>query len=148
MFPTIQRNGVRSLWQDPTELLGGDFNRLINRVFNETGVERTDLIGNYPVDVHEDAEHIYVDAEMPGFKKEEIGVTLEDGVLTIRAERKSEESTTTKHLTERRYSRVQRSFSLPTSVDASKVDAKLADGVLHLVLNKQEAVKPRKIEIQ
>jgi HSP20 family protein len=90
---------------------------------------------------------VFVDAELPGFRKDEIDLTLEGGVLTITAERKQEPKKT-EHLTERRYTRVQRSFALPTSVDESAVDAKLEGGVLKLKLAKHDEVKPHKIEVK
>ena len=106
------------------------------------------LVGSYPVDIHEDDDHLYVDAELPGFKKNEIEVTLENGILGIAAERKVDETKDTKHLTERRYTRVSRRFTLPNMVDENHVQAKLDNGVLHLTLNKREEVKPRKIEVK
>ena len=103
----------------------------------------------YPVDIHEDENHLYVEAEMPGFNRDDVNVTLENGLLTIAAERQEQpkrEGET--HLNERRYRRVQRSFTLPNTVDEDNVAAKLEDGVLKLTLNKKEEVKPRKIEVK
>ena len=91
-----------------------------------------------------------MDAELPGFKKDEIDITLENGTLTISAERSvqnKQEGEGEYLLNERRYSRFLRSFTLPPTVDEAKVDAKLTDGVLHLVLNKREETKPRKITV-
>jgi len=105
-------------------------------------------VASYPVDVREDENHILVEAEMPGFKKDEVNVTLESGVLTIAAERSIEQKEGTQHLTERTYTRVHRSFSLPNTVNDADVNAELKDGVLHVTLNKREEVKPRKIEIK
>lgn len=106
------------------------------------------VLGAYPVDIREDAEHLYVEAEMPGFKRDEVQVTLENGVLTIQGQRKVEETQGDSHLRERRFTRVARSFTLPNTVDESKVDAKLENGVLQLTLSKREEVKPRKIEVK
>jgi len=104
--------------------------------------------GFYPVDVHEDEGHLYVDAELPGFKKEQIELTLEKGVLSISAEREQSETEGEQHLFERRYTNVSRSFSLPVEVDEAKVDAALEDGVLHVTLHKGEEIKPRRIEVK
>jgi HSP20 family protein len=106
------------------------------------------LTGVYPVDVREDDEHLYVEAELPGFQKNEIDVNLEGGVLSISAERTPEEFTGTRHLDERRYTRVQRSFALPTSVDDSDVDAKFEDGLLKLTLDKKPESRRRKITVK
>jgi HSP20 family protein len=103
----------------------------------------------YAVDVREDADGLQFEVELPGFKKDEVNVTLEDHTLTITAERqvadKAEGSELLLH--ERRHTYFSRSFHLPPTVDDQQVDAKLADGVLHLGLRKKEETKPRKIEI-
>ena len=143
MLPT--RRVAPSIWRDPFETLHRDFDRMLSRHLAD-GEES--LVGTYPVDIREDEDKLYVEAEMPGFTRDDVNVTIENGVLTIEAERKPEESQGTKHLTERRYTRVSRSFTLPKTVDENKVDAKLDGGVLHLTLHKREEVKPRKIEIQ
>ena len=105
----------------------------------------------YGVDVREDADHLYVEADMPGFKKEEIDITLENQTLTITAERGQQEQRNDDKgdllLHERRYTRFQRSFTLPPVVDEQTVNAKLADGVLTVTLNKREETKPRKIQV-
>jgi HSP20 family protein len=101
----------------------------------------------YPVDIYEEDDHIVVDAEMPGFKREDIQIALERGVLSISAERKSEETKAKRHLSERRFTRVDRSFTLPTDVDPSQVEAKLEDGVLHVMLPKTAESKQQKIEV-
>ncbi|QNN20941.1 Hsp20/alpha crystallin family protein [Planctomycetales bacterium ZRK34] len=148
MLPTIRRrSGLRNIWSDPYETMHREFDTMLNRLWSNGG-ESDELIGAYPVDIREDEDHIYVEAEMPGFKKDEVDVTLEAGVLTIIGQRKLEETKGEKHLTERRFTRVQRSFSLPSSVDEAKVEASLADGVLHVTLNKREEVKPRKITVK
>ncbi len=124
-----------------------EFDNMLNRFFNPDAAGQTVAYG---VDIREDADHFYVDAELPGFKKEDVNVTFEDGQLTIQAERKEEKvegDKTQKHLTERRWGRYVRSFTLPQTVDGNKIDAKLADGVLTITLNKREDVKPRKITV-
>jgi HSP20 family protein len=131
--------------------LDREFNRMLNRFWG--GAEVPSTLAQYAVDVHEDADHFYVEAEMPGFGKDDVDITLEDGVLTIRGERKSEEKTgdvsggkQPLHV-ERRWSRFERSFTLPTAVNESSVRADLNDGVLTVTLDKREEVKPRKIQI-
>ncbi|MBI1371251.1 MAG: Hsp20 family protein [Phycisphaera sp.] len=146
MLPTLRKN-VRSVWDDPFEMLQREFDRALGR--SNGGSTEGRWVASYPVDIHEDENHIYVEAEMPGFKKDEVDVTLESGVLTIAAERKTEKKEdATQHLTERTFTRVYRSFSLPNTVDEGKVNAELKEGVLYLKLDKREEVKPRKIEIK
>lgn len=142
---------VQRTVHDPLDVLPREFGTLMNRFLGER-----DFFGDggslapYGVDVREDADHFYVEAELPGFKKDEIDITLENATLTITADRKAETSSEQKGdwlLRERRYTRFSRSFTLPPTVDESSVDAKLADGVLHITLNKREESKPRKITV-
>ena len=108
--------------------------------------------GTYPVDVREDVDHLYVDAELPGFKKEEIDITLENNELTITAEKQEEKKVegvpeTNWLLSERRVRSFRRSFELPQNVDGSNVNAALQDGVLTVTLNKRQESKPRRITV-
>lgn len=140
MMPNLNK-----VWDTPFELLR-DVDRAFNGRFN---MDNDDLTAKYPVDIHEDADGLTVAAELPGFTKEQVDISIDHGLLTLSAQRDSqtpEEGTT--HLKERRFTRVRRQFTLPTSVDPTNVDAKLADGVLTLRLLKKEEVKPRKIEVK
>ncbi|MGE5610478.1 MAG: Hsp20/alpha crystallin family protein [Bacillota bacterium] len=134
---------------DPFENIHREFDTLLGRVLGS----QTDSGAGwapYAVDVREDADHFYVEAELPGFKKEEVDITLENQTLTISAERReppAEEVKGDYMLKERRYSRFLRSFTLPPTVDERQVDAKLAEGVLYITLNKREETKPRKIPV-
>ena len=149
MLPTLRRKELGNVWSDPFETFEREFDRMLGRPWGNGNGPQREMIGMYPVDIREDDNAIHVDAELPGFRNEEIDVTLEAGVLTIKAERREpEEAGETQHLHERVYRRVQRSFTVPASVDESTVEAKLADGVLHLKLDKKEEVRPRRIEIK
>ncbi|MDX1565063.1 MAG: Hsp20/alpha crystallin family protein [Phycisphaeraceae bacterium] len=142
MLPAT-RNNVRNLWNDPFDALYKFMGKM-----PDYSSEETDLLGRYPVDVHEDDNHLYIDAEMPGFNKDQVDVSLEEGTLTIRGQRDVQsENKGHKHLHERRFSKIERSFTLPSSVDESAVEAKLTDGVLKIKLNKREEVKKRKIQV-
>ncbi|MEE9295551.1 MAG: Hsp20/alpha crystallin family protein [Phycisphaerae bacterium] len=102
------------------------------------------------VDVREDQDNFYIDADVPGFAREDIEVTSEDGILTISGQRKSEESREGEnfHVTERRMGRFSRTFRLPDGVKEDSVAAELKDGVLTVTLAKTEEVKPRRIEVK
>lgn len=143
MLPT--RRTRTPAW-DPFESIHRDFDRMLGRYFSN-GDEPTPTAA-YPVDIHEDDNHLYVEAELPGFNREDVNVTLENGMLTITAERQEEKREGETHLNERRFRRVHRSFTLPNTVDEGNVDATLSDGVLKLTLNKKEEVKPRRIEVK
>ena len=140
---------------DPLELAQREFDSMLNRFFGgrEANGGSGGYLAPYAVDVREDGDHIYVEAELPGFRKEEVDVTLENQTLTISAERREQtgnggEAKKGEHLLrERRYTRFLRSFTLPPTVDEQSVNAKLNDGVLTITLNKREETKPRKISV-
>jgi len=147
MFPILRRRG-RSAWEDPFELMRREFDRMLG-TWAEPGATETTVAGEYPLDVWEDEKHVYVEAEMPGFKKDQIDVSLEQGVLTIMAERQPEETEGKRHrMRERRYTRVQRSVTLPPGTDESDVDARFEDGVLYLKLNRNPEAGRRRIEVR
>lgn len=139
---------VRVLGADPLEMIHREFDNAVNRLFSGQG--ESAQWAPYAVDIREDDEHLYVEAELPGFKKEQVDITLENQTLTISAERPQpgpEEKKGEYLLNERRYRRFLRSFTLPPTVDERQVDAKLQDGILTIVLNKREETKPRKIQV-
>ena len=136
---------------DPFEMAQRDFDHLLGRLFNGSPTAQDGgRLAPYGVDIREDQDHFYVEAELPGFKKDDVEITLENQTLTIAAERredKREEKKGELLLHERRYRRFLRSFTLPPTVDEQSVNAKLADGVLTVTLNKREETKPRKITV-
>ena len=143
---------ARNQGYDPMESVQREFDSMLNRWWG--GREMTGSqqgFAPYAVDVREDADHIYVDAELPGFRKEDVDITLENQTLTISAERKSEMKKQGNGgellLNERRYNRFLRSFTLPPTVNEQNVKASLQDGVLTIVLTKREETKPRKISV-
>ena len=102
------------------------------------------------LDIVED-EHAYVvTAELPGLKKEDVQIQLEDGVLSISGEKKQETDVKEKtfHRMERRYGSFYRAVTLPAGVDVEKVDARFEDGVLKIRVPKREEIKPKAIKIQ
>src|SRR6516225_620790 len=102
-----------------------------------------------PVDILEDDHSIKLKAEIPGVKVEDLGVTLENNLLTITGERKleDEEEKENFHRIERRYGKFTRSFTLPAGVDSKNVNATFEDGVLNVTLPKLEEFKPKQITI-
>ena len=101
------------------------------------------------VDVSEDSEGFLVKAELPGMSKDDIKISMENGVLSIEGEKKEERDSKQGGLLrrERSYGSFYRAFSLPAGVDASKAEASYTDGVLQLKLPKKEEARPRSIEI-
>ena len=125
------------------------FDRFLD-FWNGNGWNAASETAAYPVDMREQDGQILVDAELPGFKKNEVKVTLERGILNITAEHKEEKKKGqgTEYLNERSYRRIQRAFTLPTEVDESNVKADLKDGVLHLTLQKSKDSTARQIDIK
>ena len=102
------------------------------------------------VDISETDGEYLIKAELPEVKKDDVKVTLEDGILTIQGERRREkdEKTTKYHRVERSYGSFVRSFSLPDQVDENGVKAEYRDGMLNLRIPKSEKAKPRAIEVK
>jgi HSP20 family protein len=147
-------------WQRPEVATWPGFGRLTNlqdeieRLFQEPLAEWSKgsqlLSGWTPrLDVYEDKDNVYVKAELPGMKREEIEISLHDGTLSISGERKieSEREGADLYRSERFFGRFQRSVSLPTPVAVDKVNAQYKDGILTIALPKSEEAKPRKIEV-
>ena len=103
-----------------------------------------------PVDIFEKGDDLVIRAEVPGVDKNDIDVRVENGVLQIRGERRCETETNDKtaYRLERTFGRFSRSFTLPTTVDSTRISAKYRDGVLELALPKAESAKPKKVPIE
>ncbi|MFC4257584.1 Hsp20/alpha crystallin family protein [Marinobacter lacisalsi] len=101
------------------------------------------------VDIKETKEAFVIEAELPGMKKEDVKVTVHDGVLTIQGERKKEEETgdDKHHRVERVYGSFLRRFTLPDNVDEDSIRARFKEGVLSLTLTKAEPAEPKAIEV-
>lgn len=144
LIHTHPRNGLRPWTRDFDSLLEGFFRP--TRWTEETASE-----GLIPaLDVVERDNEFVVRAEMPGVKKDEIEVSLENGVLTIGAETNSESEEKDGDRVirqERRYGKYVRSLRIGKEIDEKKVKAAYKDGVLELTLPKAETVKPKKINV-
>ncbi|MFO7530707.1 MAG: Hsp20/alpha crystallin family protein [Marinobacter sp.] len=101
------------------------------------------------VDIKETDQAFSVEAELPGMSKDDVKVTVHDGVLTIKGERRQEEETEDKkmHRIERFYGSFMRSFTLPENVDENSVEANFKDGLLTLTIKKAEPKEPKAIEV-
>lgn len=102
------------------------------------------------VDIAETEGEFVVKAEIPEVKKEDVHVTVENGVITLKGERKQEKEEKGKkfHRVERYYGSFCRSFSLPENVDESRVKAEFKDGVLTVQLPKSAEAKPKALEVK
>ena len=102
------------------------------------------------VDIFERGDDLVLRAEIPGVRKEDLDLRVEANVLTLRGERARDDSVSEEnyHRVERSYGSFLRSFTLPTSVDASHIEAHYQDGILEVVLPKAEDAKPKRIEVK
>src|SRR5882672_1270184 len=103
-----------------------------------------------PVDVYQVADQeLMLKAELPEMSRDDIDITVENSLLTIKGEKKLSSDAKEEHFhhVERRYGTFSRSFSLPPTVDPSRVSAEYKDGVLTLRLPLREEAKPRSIKI-
>ena len=106
--------------------------------------------GSFPVDIYNGDHEVVLKAELPDISREDIDITVDNGTLTIRGEKKfsSEVKEDQFHRIERRYGSFSRSFSLPQAVDTGKVAAEYKNGVLTVRLPLREEAKPRQIKVE
>jgi HSP20 family protein len=118
------------------------FEALQTEAFNQAWVPAVDI---YETDAHE----VVIRAELPDLKKEDIGVTFENNVLTLTGERKQDASVRREQYqrVERRFGSFSRSFTLPASVDGGQIAASYKDGVLTIRLPRREEAKPKQIAV-
>ncbi len=145
MLPVIRKRNDALLNERD---LFGDFDKMLAS-FWPSGSEMTNMIGG--LDVYEDKDNIHVDCDLPGFKKEEIELSLEDDILRITAEHKDtteEKKEDSYYLRERRCRSFSRSVRLPQNIMQEKVNAEYENGVLHISVEKQPEKKPQSIKIK
>ena len=126
------------------------FNSIVNSQGAEVGSE-SELAFIPTVNSREEEDAYYLEIDLPGVKKEDIVVNIEDGILTISGERrtKKEEEGDNYYKIESSYGKFSRSFTLPKTIDESKIEAESKDGVLELTIPKvPDVVKTKKIDIK
>jgi HSP20 family protein len=142
-------------WTDPFREFAQLQDR-INRVFSDSYGRGTDegllTSGAWvpPVDIFQNGDHeVVLKAELPDMTREAIDITVDNGTLTIRGEKRLSEDVKEEqfHRIERRYGTFSRSFSLPQSVDAGRVSAEYKNGVLTVRLPMREEAKPRQVKV-
>jgi HSP20 family protein len=136
-------------WDPARELASMEIDRLHNMFSNFYG-EGLSRSWAPPVDIYETEQHeVVVKAELPDMKREDISVTFENNVLTLKGERKmaAEVANDRFQRLERFYGTFSRSFTLPSTVDAGHISAIYKDGVLTVRLPQREEAKPRQISV-
>ena len=136
-------------WEPWTEMnrLSREMDRLFGR--GTGGIGSPFAVGSYPaLNLWEDDEHLYAEAELPGFNLDDLEIYVTGNQLTIKGERRPpEHKDGTWHRQEREYGKFSRMIEIPGDVDGEDVLAEFKNGVLHITLPKSEAVKPRRIQV-
>lgn len=142
-------------WEPLREIarLQDDFNRFFdNRAWRWRSANEEELSAHFvpAVDIYEDNDKLALSVELPGMAAKDVDVRIENGVLTIKGERKIEKEDKKENYirVERTYGTFTRSFNLPNTVDSEKVKADFKDGLLEVSIPKKEETKPRTIQIK
>ena len=122
-----------------------DFETLFNNVFGNWGVKNSKIPS---VDVIEDENAYYVEAELAGYSEDDVNVNVEKHVLHISSEKSVKKDDKKFIIKERSYMKFDRSFSLPESVDESLISAEFKNGILTVTLPKKPVEQPKKIEVK
>src|SRR6185436_2324322 len=134
---------LRNLQEEVNRLFTGN----MARAFDDEGIARG--AWSPSVDIYENKDHIVLEAELPGMKREDFELSVENNVITLRGERQFEkkEDSDNYHRVERSYGSFTRSFTLPQTVSAEGATAEYRNGVLRVTLPKREETKARRIQI-
>jgi HSP20 family protein len=143
---------IRNRSCGPVNLVS-ELDEAVNRLFSVAPASRageTVRAWNPGFDLHETEDAYLIEADLPGLKQGDINITVEQGIVTIKGERTYEEKQKEKgyRRIERGYGRFQRAFRLPQNVEAGKVEAHFANGVLTVQVPKPAEAKPRQVEVK
>lgn len=131
--------------------LQDEMNRLFDDFFARplARPEWTEGVWSPSVDLSETKDNVVIKAEIPGMTKDDVKISIQDNVITLKGEKKQEkeEKDANYHRIERSYGSFCRSFTLPTAIKANKIKATYKDGILNVTLPKTEEVKPKEITI-
>jgi len=144
MLPVLRNN-----WSSAPFVTGplNGIDTLFDHVFGSDGGFMNHAWAGAPMAMWEDDDHIFIEAELPGVSDQDVDVTVHNGMLFIRGERKPEEGR--RYLfNSRSYGRFERVVTLPEAVKADEVQATLTNGVLLIDLPKSPEARPRKIELK
>ncbi len=147
--PFISNNGFAPGLASELERSFGEIDRMF-RDFARPAMDFSQTVHVPRADVSETRDAILVKMDLPGHDPKSIDVNVENDVLTVRSERKLEnkEQGETFHRAEIHYGAFSRSFTLPSTVDAQKTEARYDNGVLVITLPKREEAKPRSIQVK
>jgi len=135
---------LRTLQEEVNRLFTGS----MPRGFDDEGIARG--AWSPSVDIYENKEQIVLEAELPGMKRDDFDLSVENNIITLRGQRQFEkqDESDNYHRVERSYGSFTRSFTLPNTVTAEGANAEYKNGVLRVTLPKREETKARRIEIK
>jgi HSP20 family protein len=142
-----------SRWDPFRELssIQNELNRLFGRTFSAEGGEAREAAAWVPaIDVAETQDRFVITAELPGVEPDDVDISVENSVLTLRGDRRFYRETKEDdfHRIERRFGNFARSITLPSTADPQGIKASFDAGVLTIEVPKKEEAKPRKIQIK
>ena len=125
--------------------------REIDRLFEDTFGRDTNSAWSPSVDVRENQNEVRIDVELPGINPEDVEITTENGVLTVRGEKhtsRKEDDDDRYHIVERSYGSFVRSFQLPQGLDENRIEASADNGILSIHIPKSALPQPKKVQIK
>ncbi|MPM34031.1 Spore protein SP21 [bioreactor metagenome] len=124
-----------------------NFDSLFNDLFSDWGVSRSKIP---PVDIYETEKSYVIEAELAGYKQDEVQVNVDKHVLKLSSNKESLKDVDGKKslVRERYFKKFERSFSLPEDINEEKIEGEFSDGVLTLTLPKKKEVLPKTIEVK
>lgn len=148
MFPTLSSSRWGTFAPATFATVRREMDEAFQRLCGQTGQREPEYRSVYaPLSLWEDEEHVYVAVDVPGFRREDLDVTVREGKLWLSGERKLPERPGTVWHNERLFGRFERSIALPETIDHSSIEAELEEGVLYLTLAKRPEARPVKIAI-
>jgi HSP20 family protein len=151
----IRWNTARDLQTFPSDVMSmqRDISRMFDSFFRGGLPEDDALVPSEwipAVDIAEHENEYSVKLELPGVSKEDVKITMQNNVLSVRGEKKQEKESkgSSFHRVERSYGAFRRNFTLPSTVKSDRIDASYADGILTISLPKAEEAKPKQIEVK
>lgn len=133
-----------------SDMLVGNFGSLVNDFFNEEYSKLSDISFKPAIEVTEQENGYLAQVALPGVKKEDITISIENGLLKVTGERSTtkKEENEKVHFSEFRYGKFERTITLPKNSESDKVDAHFENGLLSISVLKKEEAKPRQILIK
>ena len=147
MLPMVRPSWFAAQTRDPFTQFRRDMDSVFDRFFGSDGGSLTPAWSSTTFTIWEDEDHYTIEADLPGVAESDVEVTVHNGLLYIRGERKAEEGRNYLY-NGRTFGRFEQVVTLPATVEAEGVQASLNNGVLRVVLSKSPESKPKRIAVR